>query len=191
MFERRSLKWPITLGVIMIVLIVALTVGWIMLAVSGALNEKGAAPLYWTLLTVGTTFLVLVLVGVVMYLALSVKEINLNRRQSNFMDAVTHELKSPIASLKLYLQTLHRRQVSEEEQAKFHRYMLEDTRLGLSLLVSVGKLTGVPTPLAAGLLALGTAITGRDLYEEGRTMESLGLADLDIDALNRLLREGL
>ena len=115
MFERRSLKWPITLGVIMIVLIVALTVGWILLAVSGMLNEKGPAPLYWTLLTVGTTFLVLVLVGVVMYLALSVKEINLNRRQSNFIDAVTHELKSPIASLKLYLQTLHRRQVSAEE----------------------------------------------------------------------------
>jgi len=125
MFERRSLKWPITLGVIMIVLIVALTVGWIMLSIPRG-NEKGAAALYWTLLAVGTTFLVLVLVGVVMYLALSVKEINLNRRQSNFMDAVTHELKSPIASLKLYLQTLHRRQVSAEEQAKFHRYMLED-----------------------------------------------------------------
>ena len=117
MFERRSLKWPITLGVIMIVLIVALTVGWILLAVSGG---------GWTLLTVGTTFLVLVLVGVVMYLSLSVKEINLNRRQSNFMDAVTHELKSPIASLKLCLQTLHIRQVSEEEQANFFRYMLED-----------------------------------------------------------------
>jgi signal transduction histidine kinase len=67
-----------------------------------------------------------VLVGVVMYLSLSVKEINLNRRQSNFIDAVTHELKSPIASLKLYLQTLHRRQVSEEDLANFHRYMLED-----------------------------------------------------------------
>jgi len=126
MFERRSLKWPITLGVIMIVLIVALTVGWILLAVLRLGNDKGAGALYWTLLAVGTTFLVLVLVGVVMYLALSVKEINLNRRQSNFMDAVTHELKSPIASLKLYLQTLHRRQVSEEEQANFHRYMLED-----------------------------------------------------------------
>ncbi len=126
MFERRSLKWPITLGVIMIVLIVALTVGWILLAVSNLFNERGPSPLYWTLLTVGTTFLVLVLVGVVMYLSLSVKEINLNRRQSNFMDAVTHELKSPIASLKLYLQTLHRRQVSEEDLTNFHRYMLED-----------------------------------------------------------------
>lgn len=125
MFERRSLKWPITLGVTMIVLLVALTVGWILLAVFLLINT-GDVPFYVTLLAVGTTFLVLVLVGVVMYLSLSVKAINLNRRQSNFMDSVTHELKSPIASLKLYLQTLNRRDVSPEEQLSFFRYMLED-----------------------------------------------------------------
>ena len=46
-----------------------------------------------------------------LYLILSIKAINLTRRQSNFIDSVTHELKSPIASMKLYLQTLHRRHV--------------------------------------------------------------------------------
>jgi signal transduction histidine kinase len=61
-----------------------------------------------------------------MYLTLSIKAINLSRRQSNFIDSVTHELKSPIASLKLYLQTLNRRAVSAEEQASFCRFMLED-----------------------------------------------------------------
>ena len=84
------------------------------------------AYVYWTLLTVGTTFLVIVLVGVVMYLALSIKAINLNRRQSNFMDSITHELKSPIASLKLYLQTLNRQRVNPLEQESFFRVMLED-----------------------------------------------------------------
>ena len=68
----------------------------------------------------------LLVVGVVLYLVLSVKAINLNRRQSNFIDSVTHELKSPIASMKLYLQTLDRRQVSQEQQADFYRFMLED-----------------------------------------------------------------
>ena len=47
-----------------------------------------------------------------MYLALSIKSIRLNQRQSNFIDSVTHELKSPLASLKLCLQTLDRRQLS-------------------------------------------------------------------------------
>ena len=106
MFERRSLKLPIALGVTMIVMVVALIVGWVLLTVSGALRESNRAALYWTLLSVGASVLAAVLVGVVMYLTLSIKAINLNRRQSNFIDSVTHELKSPIASLKLYLQTL-------------------------------------------------------------------------------------
>ncbi|MBI2479788.1 MAG: HAMP domain-containing histidine kinase [Planctomycetia bacterium] len=125
MFDRRSLSWPITLGVVMIVLVVALTVGWVLLTAFRVIEERGAT-IYWILLFVGTTFLLLVLVGVIMYLALSVKAINLNRRQANFMDSVTHELKSPIASLKLYLQTLNRRTLSREEHENFFRFMLED-----------------------------------------------------------------
>jgi signal transduction histidine kinase len=126
MWDRRSLKLPITLGVIMLVLLVVLLVGWVLLSIVGAMQNAGAAPLYWTLLAVGSSLLAVVIVGVSLYLTLTVKAINLNRRQSNFMDSITHELKSPIASLKLYLQTLHRHSVSPEEQAKFHRFMLED-----------------------------------------------------------------
>ncbi len=61
-----------------------------------------------------------------LYLLISIKEIRLNQRQSNFIDSVTHELKSPIASLKLYVQTLSRRTVAEAQAADFHRFMLED-----------------------------------------------------------------
>lgn len=125
MFERRSLRWPITLGVVMIVLIVAISIGWVVLAFITRQSNVSAA-LYWSLLSVGSLFLVLVLVGVVLYLTLSIKAINLNRRQSNFIDSVTHELKSPLASIKLYLQTLNRHQVGIEEQRTFFRSMLED-----------------------------------------------------------------
>jgi len=122
MAHRRSLGWPITLGAVMISLLVALIIGWVLLTVAASTFAR----YWWGVLAVGTTFLVLVLVGVVLYLALSVKEINLNRRQANFIDSVTHELKSPLASLKLYLQTLTRRNVTEAQQADFFRFMLDD-----------------------------------------------------------------
>jgi two-component system, OmpR family, phosphate regulon sensor histidine kinase PhoR len=125
MISRRSLRWPITLGVVLIVLVVVLAVGWVVVNTTAALRSEHSA-VYWTLLAVGATFFVVVLVGVILYLALSVKAIRLSQRQSNFIDAVTHELKSPIASLKLYVQTLSRRQVTPEQQADFHRFMRED-----------------------------------------------------------------
>ncbi|MDB4766390.1 HAMP domain-containing histidine kinase [bacterium] len=125
MFERWSLKFPITLGVTMIILIIALIIGWVILTTVIALQSPQAG-FYWALLSIGTSFLAIVLTGVVFYLTLSVKAINLTRRQSNFIDSVTHELKSPIASLKLYLQTLDIREVSEEERETFHRFMMDD-----------------------------------------------------------------
>ena len=126
MQARRSIRLPIALAVVMIVMLVALTVGWVLLAVRSAFTDSDLSGLYWALLSVGSTFFALIVVGVVIYLTLSIKAINISRRQSNFIDSVTHELKSPIASLKLYLQTLTRRQVTQEEAADFYRSMLED-----------------------------------------------------------------
>jgi opine dehydrogenase len=71
-----------------------------------------------------------------------------------------------------------------------HRYMQEDLRLGLSLLVSVAELAGVTTPLAFSFLAIGGAIFGEDFLQGGRTLVSLGLGHLDRDELQTLLREG-
>ena len=71
-----------------------------------------------------------------------------------------------------------------------HRYMREDLRLGLSLLVSVAELAGVATPLAKSFLAIGGAICGEDFMSDGRTLASLGLGGLDRDQLQTLLREG-
>ncbi|MGP3770049.1 NAD/NADP octopine/nopaline dehydrogenase family protein [Streptomyces sp. SDT5-1] len=79
----------------------------------------------------------------------------------------------------------------EEIDLLRHRYMLEDTRLGLSFLVSVGRWAGVPTPVAQGLLSLASAVTGSDLYAEGRTLDSLGLAGLTRSELTKLLHEGM
>ena len=143
MFERRSLKIPITVGVTMIVVLVVLIVGWILLAAFGAMRENQNAPVYWTVLSVGTSLFVLLLAGVIVYLVHSIKSVNLTRRQSNFVDSVTHELKSPLASLKLYLQTLGRRDLSEQEQKDFVKFMLEDVeRLDtlITHLLAVGNI---------------------------------------------------
>ena len=107
------------LAVILLALTVALLVIWII---------GQAATQQWALLTVGTIFFLLIVIGVVIYLILTIKEIRLNRRQANFIDSVTHELKSPIASIKLYLQTLDMREVGQEQQREFHRFMLEDVQ---------------------------------------------------------------
>jgi signal transduction histidine kinase len=143
MFLRKSLKLPIILAIVMIVLLIVLTVGWVWVTVAGALSDEHFSTFYWTVLPIGTSFLVLVLLGTIMYLTLSVKAINLTKRQSNFIDSVTHELKSPIASLKLYLQTLGLHDVTEAERTFFRRSMLEDVeRLDLLInhLLDAGRL---------------------------------------------------
>ena len=125
MEPRRSLGWPILLGVVLIGSIIALAIGWVLLSVAAALGSENAA-FYYAILGVGVALLVVLLAGVIVYLALTVKAIALSQRQSNFIDSVTHELKSPLASLKLSLQTLGRRALAPEQQADFHRLMLQD-----------------------------------------------------------------
>jgi len=68
-----------------------------------------------------------------------------------------------------------------------HRYMREDVEHGLAFLVSVCEWAGVPCPVARGLLALGSAVVGKDLRQEGRTLEKLGLASLSRDQLKARL----
>ena len=71
-----------------------------------------------------------------------------------------------------------------------HRYMVEDTRVGLSFFASAARLAGVDTPLVEAFLAIGSAICGEDSNKTGRTLASLGLGDLDRAGLQALLREG-
>ena len=79
----------------------------------------------------------------------------------------------------------------EHIDLKLHRYMTEDVELGLALLVSCAGYLGLEAPVGRGMLAMGSAITGRDLLETGRTLENLGLARLERTALAELLYEGV
>lgn len=100
----------------------------------------------WGALIVGVVVFALILVGLSFYLFLMIKEVRLNQRQANFVDSVTHELKSPIASLKLYLETLEMRPVSEEQRAKFYRVMdqeLERLDHLITQLLEVGRIDAI------------------------------------------------
>jgi two-component system, OmpR family, phosphate regulon sensor histidine kinase PhoR len=119
MIKRSSLTWPIMLLVVALALIVTLLVIWIV--------DK-AAEHRWALLTTGTVFISLILLCVVIYFILTIKEYRLNRRQANFIDSITHELKSPIASIKLCLQTLEMRSVSPEQQREYLKFIMDDVQ---------------------------------------------------------------
>lgn len=79
----------------------------------------------------------------------------------------------------------------EKIELSRHRYMMEDVRLGLALLVSVAEWAGVAAPVARGLLALGSAVCGEDFRETGRTLENLGLSMKSGDDMMALLRDGI
>ena len=97
-------KWHyITMGVLLIVVAVTLTVGWQFLGVSDAWRAKEMTTLRWVVYFLGTVLFLLLIAGLVLIVYLLVREVRLNERQSNFVSAVTHELKTPVASLKLYL----------------------------------------------------------------------------------------
>jgi opine dehydrogenase len=68
-----------------------------------------------------------------------------------------------------------------------HRYMKEDVEHGLAFLVSVAEWAGVPCPVARGLLNIGSAVVGKDLRKEGRTLESMGLSGLSKEEMRKRL----
>jgi opine dehydrogenase len=72
-----------------------------------------------------------------------------------------------------------------------HRYMLEDTKIGLSFFASVGDLAGVPAPLTRAFVAIGSAICGEDFMQTGRPLAKLELGDLSRQKLQQLLVDGL
>lgn len=123
---QRS-KWVhVTIGSGLIVVAVALTVGWLFLGGSEALHTPGASTLRWVIYFLGTLLFLLLIGGLVLIVMLLLREVRLNERQSNFVSAVTHELKTPVASLRLYLDTLEMRDLPESRRADFYRTMRQD-----------------------------------------------------------------
>lgn len=100
----------------------------------------------WLSLVLGAIALGISLFGISFYSFLTIKEIQLNRRQANFVDSVTHELKTPIAALRLYLDTLLMRDLGAEDRREFYNTMeteLERLDQLINQLLEVGRLDAI------------------------------------------------
>ena len=121
----RSISLPIVLSSISVTLSVALLVGWILLiARNKPLAEDFVADTL--LLAFGIVSLVVIMTVLVLFSVFLVREIWEVRRQTSFIDSVTHELKSPLAALKLCLETLGRPDLPPEQNQKLRQMMLDD-----------------------------------------------------------------
>ena len=126
--RRGAIALAITLGVLIAGGLVALNIVWIID------NERRFA-----LMVLGIIVFCLVLAGVVLNTIFLVREVRRNERQDSFLNAVTHELKTPIASIRLYLETLQRREVPEAQRQEFYRIMLADSGRLLTTVEQVLK----------------------------------------------------
>lgn len=124
---RRSIGLPLAVGVVLLLLLLTLAVGWQFLLVSEVRRAaRGLASLDWVLLIAGGVFFLLVIVGLVWLCAWLVREMRTNQRQRAFIDAVTHEMRTPLASLRLYLDTLARHDPDPGQRQQFLARMHED-----------------------------------------------------------------
>ena len=128
--RRGTIAIFITLGVLLTGLTVFLNITWIV-----RIHNEG----HLTLLVLGIILFAILVAGVVLNTIFLVREVRRNERQDSFLNAVTHELKTPIASIRLYLETLQRRATSEEQKQEFYKIMLSDSDRLLATVEQVLK----------------------------------------------------
>src|SRR5277367_4754571 len=114
--RRRSIAFFIALGIGLILVIVLLYIGWVLLGWHTGI-----------LRFLGSLLVLTIIVGAVLNTTFLVREIRRNEQHDAFINAVTHELKTPVASIRLYLETLQTRPVEEPKRQEFYRTMVEDS----------------------------------------------------------------
>lgn len=105
----------VVLCVVLVAAAVTLNIGWILV------NGRRVAPL-----VLGVTTFSLIIAGLIVYTVFLVREMGITEQQDSFLNSVTHELKTPIASIRLYLETLQARDVGDAQRKEFYRIMLQD-----------------------------------------------------------------
>lgn len=113
--RNKAAAFFIVLGACSVALALALNITWVI-----RWREVG-------MIVLGVLFFGFIIAGVTLNTIFLVREMRRNEQHDSFINAVTHELKTPIASIRLYLETLQSRQLSEEQRSRFYGIMLSDT----------------------------------------------------------------
>ena len=162
--RRKSVVFFLTLGVCLVLLALALNVGWILL------NWRQVA-----LLVFGIIFFAVIITGLVLNTTFLVREIRRNEQHDAFINAVTHELKTPITSIRLYLETLKSRQVDDARREEFYDIMLADSDRLLRTVEQVlhaGRTAHARRPANVSLVDLGQLV--RECLDLARLRYGLG-----------------
>jgi two-component system sensor histidine kinase SenX3 len=114
--RRGTVVFFLCLGIGLVALAVALNVGWIIL------NWREGVLLFF-----GIIFFAVIIAGMIVNTSFLVREIRRSEQHDSFINAVTHELKTPVASIRLHLETLQRRELPEAQKQEFYQLMLSDT----------------------------------------------------------------
>lgn len=145
----RTLRRPILAGAVAVVgsVVVLITSNVVFtrhyLLVSEAAEATELGPGFWVLLVTVDLLLAVVIATLVAFVVANARAVLLMRRQDSFIDGVTHELKSPLASLRLSLDTLERRSVPEHVRARFMDQMSRDVdrlQLFIEHILEAGRL---------------------------------------------------
>ena len=107
----------VVLCVILVAAAVTLNIGWILA------NGRRVAPLVFGIISFS-----LIIAGIIVYTVFLVREMGITEQQDSFLNSMTHELKTPIASIRLYLETLQSRDVGDAQRKEFYRIMLQDAQ---------------------------------------------------------------
>lgn len=137
--RRKSIAFFISLGIGLIMFVVFLYVGWVLL------NWRTGILLFF-----GVLLVLVVIAGVVLNTTFLVREIRRNAQHDAFINAVTHELKTPVASIRLYLETLQTRPVEEAKRQEFYHTMLDDCDRLLGMIEQIlrtGRIGQTSRPL--------------------------------------------
>ena len=167
--RRKAIAFFLTFGVCLAAVAFAVGSGWIIL------NWREGIKVF-----LGIIFFGAIITGLVLNTIFLVREIRRNEQHDSFINAVTHELKTPIASIRLYLETLQRREVDEARRREFYQLMLVDTERLMVTVEQVLKAGAVAQKKASGQrIPVDFNTLVRECVELARTRHHLPPENLD------------